>query len=127
MAIHVEVTRRRFTIDEYHRMAEAGILHENDRVELIEGEIVQTTLIGRRHAACVAEFTRLLVPAVGPRALLFDPQRMDTNTSSASDAVASCPRTRSRTSYYPSTRSFFLGNSSRWSTGAKHTLRSPKT
>lgn len=56
-----EVTRRRFTADEYHRMAEAGILHEDDRVELIEGEIVEMTPVGARHAACVRELTRLLV------------------------------------------------------------------
>jgi hypothetical protein len=51
-------------------MAEAGILHEDDRVELIEGEIVLMTPIGRRHAACVAELTRVPVPAIGRRALL---------------------------------------------------------
>ena len=44
------VARRRFTVDEYHRMGEAGVLHEDDRVELIEGEVVQMTPIGPRHA-----------------------------------------------------------------------------
>jgi Uma2 family endonuclease len=52
--------RRRFTVDEYHRMAEAGILHEDDRVELIGGEIVEMSPIGGRHAACVREINRLL-------------------------------------------------------------------
>src|SRR3989442_14139108 len=89
MAIHVEVTRRRFTIEEYHRMAEAGILHENDRVELIEGEIVQMTRIGRHHAACVAELTRLLVPAVGTRALLW-PQNPITLPNETEPSPTSC-------------------------------------
>jgi Uma2 family endonuclease len=64
----VEVTRRRFTVHEYHRMAEAGILAEDDRVELIEGEIVEVAAIGRLHAATVDRLTALLVAAVGRRA-----------------------------------------------------------
>ncbi len=55
-----EITRRRFTVHEYHRMAEAGILHEDDRVELIDGEIAEMNPIGSRHAACVKELNWLL-------------------------------------------------------------------
>ena len=62
--VEVEVARRRFTVEEYHRMVEAGILRANDRVELIEGEIVQMTPIGRRHSASVAELNRLQNAAV---------------------------------------------------------------
>lgn len=58
-------TTRRFTVDEYHRMAEVGILHEDDRVELIGGEIVEMSPIGGRHAKCVTELTRVLVSLVG--------------------------------------------------------------
>lgn len=49
----VRRSKRLFTVAEYHRMGEAGILAEDDRVELIEGEIVEMTPIGSRHAACV--------------------------------------------------------------------------
>ncbi len=54
-----EVTRRRFTVHEYHRMA--GILHEDDRIDLIDGELVEMTAIGTRHFTCVNRLTRLLV------------------------------------------------------------------
>jgi len=37
--------KRRFTVDEYHKMAQAGILAEDDRAELIKGEIVEMTPI----------------------------------------------------------------------------------
>ena len=50
----VDVVRRRFTVDEYQHMAQAGILTEDDRVELLDGEIVEMTPIGFPHAACVA-------------------------------------------------------------------------
>ncbi len=62
--------KRRFTVEEYHRMGEAGIFPEDDRVELIEGEIVQMSLIGRPHAFTVMMLNNLLVKAVGGRALV---------------------------------------------------------
>lgn len=45
--------RRRFTVDEYYRMAEAGILGPDERVELLDGEIIEMAAIGTRHATCV--------------------------------------------------------------------------
>jgi len=62
--------RRRFTAEEYHKMAEVGILHEDDRVELIEGDIVQMAAIGSRHMMCVIRLNRLLVPMVDDGALV---------------------------------------------------------
>ena len=41
-------------------MAEAGVLSENDRVELVEGEVIEMSPIGSRHAACVGRLTELL-------------------------------------------------------------------
>lgn len=52
--------KHRFNVDDYYRMAEAGILAEDARVELIEGEIVDMTPIGVRHALCVNRLNHLL-------------------------------------------------------------------
>src|SRR3990172_6241978 len=62
--------KRRFTVEEYHRMGEAGIFHPDDRVELIEGEIVQMSPIGQPHAFTVMMSNNLLVQAVAGRALV---------------------------------------------------------
>jgi Uma2 family endonuclease len=62
--------RYRFTVREYNRMGEAGILGEGDRVELIEGEIVMMPPIGSRHAACVAYLNHFLVAAAGSEAIV---------------------------------------------------------
>jgi Uma2 family endonuclease len=74
-----QVTRRRFTVHEYHRMAEAGILHEDDRVELIEGELIEMAAIGPLHFTCVNGLNWLLVQSVGDEAIVSvqNPVRLD--------------------------------------------------
>ncbi len=62
--------RRLLTVDEYHRMGEAGILTDDDRVELIEGELVAMSPIGSEHVAATNALNRLLVLAVGDRAIV---------------------------------------------------------
>jgi len=59
------LTRHRFTVDEYHRMGEAGIFHEDDRVELIDGQVAEMTPIGPEHAACVDDLARWLTQRAG--------------------------------------------------------------
>ncbi len=64
------VRRRLFSVEEYYRMAAAGILAENERVELIEGEIVVMCPIGSPHSGCVNALTHLLVSRVGGDAVV---------------------------------------------------------
>jgi Uma2 family endonuclease len=70
MALEVAVARRRFTREEYHRMAEVGILKPSDRVELIRGEIIEMSPRGRRHVAFVDNLNQLLVLRLAGRAIV---------------------------------------------------------
>jgi Uma2 family endonuclease len=70
-AMLIDVARRRFTVDEFGRMAEAGLFLEQPRVELVDGEVIQMTPIGPRHAHCVTFLVEWLVPRLSGRALLF--------------------------------------------------------
>ena len=70
-------------------MAAVGILTERDRVELIEGEIVEMSPIGLRHSLCVAELNTRLARAVGDRALLWsaNPVRLLPDTEPQPDVT----------------------------------------
>lgn len=59
------VTRWRFTVDDVLRMVAAGILDEDDRVELIEGGLIAMAPIGAGHTWTVAALNRLLSAALG--------------------------------------------------------------
>jgi Uma2 family endonuclease len=66
----VQPARHVFTVEEYERMGTAGLFGEDDRVELIEGEIIETAPIGSRHAACVDRLTHLFSAQVSNRAVV---------------------------------------------------------
>jgi Uma2 family endonuclease len=54
-----QIPRRKFSISDYHRMAETGILSENERIELIAGDIVTKIPVGSRHTSCVKSLRQL--------------------------------------------------------------------
>ncbi len=62
--------KRRFTVGECLAMEAAGILHEDDRVELIDGEIIVMAPVGDYHVGGTIWLTRLLIQALGDRALV---------------------------------------------------------
>ena len=64
------LTRHRLTVADYYRMAEAGVLAPDARVELIEGEIIDMAPIGTRHAAAVMRLNRLACAACGDGAIV---------------------------------------------------------
>jgi Uma2 family endonuclease len=89
------IPRHRLTVDEYYRMAEVGILAPDARVELIEGEIVDVTPIGSRHASLVNRLNRMLTVAVGERAIVQvqGPVRLGDRSEPEPDVALLKPRT----------------------------------
>lgn len=69
-AMRATVRRHAFNVDEYYKMAEAGIFHEEDRVELIEGDIIEMAPIGPSHSGSVNRLNRLFSRSLGDRAVV---------------------------------------------------------
>ena len=86
--------RHRITVDEYYRMAEVGLLAEDARVELIEGEIIDMAPIGSRHGAAVDRLARLLHRAVGDQAVVRvqGPVRLSRSSEPQPDLALLKPR-----------------------------------
>ncbi|MBE9105270.1 Uma2 family endonuclease [Nostoc cf. edaphicum LEGE 07299] len=61
---------KRFTLDEYHRLGELGFFHEDDHIELINGEIIEMASKGTAHETCLRNLLRELPKLVGDRATL---------------------------------------------------------
>ena len=66
----VQVARRFFTVDEYHRLGAAGVFSRNEHVELIDGEILKKTPITSRHAASVNRTAKLFNDLLGDRIIV---------------------------------------------------------
>ena len=106
----VQISRRLFSIDEYHRMAEAGIFAEDDRVELIEGEIVVMSPIGNPHAAGVRRLIRLFTGSLGDAVIVDaqNPVRLDDWSEPQPDIALLQPRSDFYASKSPAAENVLL-------------------
>jgi Uma2 family endonuclease len=86
--------RYRLTVADYHRMGEVGILHEDARVELIEGEIINMPPIGSLHAGTVNYAAYLLIQACGEQAIVAtqNPVFLDLHSEPQPDIALLRPR-----------------------------------
>lgn len=90
----VEIHRKLFTTGDYHRMAEADVFAAGDRVELIEGEVVEMSPIGLAHAYCVRRLNNVLAQRVGRHALVDvqNPLRLGDHSEPQPDLMLLRPR-----------------------------------
>ena len=84
-------------------MGEAGLFDEGPRIELVGGEIVEMSPIGRRHAACVNRLTALLTGALGDRFIVAvqNPMRLDDLSEPQPDLVVLQPRPDFYAAFHP--------------------------
>lgn len=88
------VARYAFSVDEWHRMGEAGLFGEDARVELLDGEVFKMSPIGSHHLVCVNRLNRLLVMAVGDRAVVSiqNPVQLNDHSEPQPDLALLHPR-----------------------------------
>lgn len=102
--------KRLFNVSEYHKMSEAGILTERDRVELIAGEIIPMSPIGYRHAATVKRLNDLLGNRLGNQVIrgIQDPILLDDQSEPQPDVVLLSPRSDYYASGHPQPPDIYL-------------------
>lgn len=89
-----EVTKKLFTVDEYYSIAKAGIIGPDERVELVEGEIIQMSPIGHRHHVRVVRASTLFFRALDRKAVISTQGtlRLNKRTEFEPDLVVFKPR-----------------------------------
>src|SRR5258708_2048030 len=104
------LTARRFTVDEYHRMGRAGVFHEDDRVELLEGQIVEMSPIGPAHAGCVAVLTGVLSRRGGESVVVWvqNPVDLGERSEPQPDVALLAPRADAYRTAHPRARDILL-------------------
>ena len=110
MVLPAWLPRRVITVDDYYKMAEAGILSEADRVELIEGQIIEMAPIGSQHAGQVNRLSRLLIMTAGTRAVVTvrNPLRLGDISEPEPDFLVVRPRADYYASAHPTANDVLL-------------------
>lgn len=106
----VKLTRHRFTVKQYDQMIAAGVLHEDERRELIKGEIIEMSPISVSHAACVKRLNQILSQQLGVKAIVGvqDPIHLDRHSEPEPDIVLLNPRPDFYAQGHPEPEDVFL-------------------
>ncbi|WYL97316.1 MAG: Uma2 family endonuclease [Gloeotrichia echinulata IR180] len=106
----VQLLRRKFTVEQYHKMVDSGILTADDRIELIGGEIIEMSPIGTKHAACVNRLVNLLAQLSRKRIILAsqNPIALNENSEPQPDVALLKPRDDFYETAHPQPSDIFL-------------------
>lgn len=86
--------RHRISVGHFYRMADAGLFDADERVELVDGEIIDMPPHGSRHASAIEQLTRMLMEAFGTRAIVRPqlPLRLGEYSEPQPDIAVARPR-----------------------------------
>lgn len=102
--------KRRFTIEEYHRMIAAGVLDEDERLELIEGEVLQMAAKSLRHVAGVRRVAKVLGRSLGKAVFIStqDPIQIGNASEPEPGLVVAKPSATDYEDHHPTAEEIFL-------------------
>ncbi|HEY9873855.1 MAG TPA: Uma2 family endonuclease [Candidatus Obscuribacterales bacterium] len=103
-------TAKRFTVAEYHRLSDLGFFKEDDRFELIHGEIIQIAAKGKAHAVSNTRLIRELIKLIGERATVRsqEPIILPADSEPEPDIAIVCNRPDDYLSAHPSPEDVLL-------------------
>ncbi|GBL09388.1 hypothetical protein MSj_00867 [Microcystis aeruginosa Sj] len=101
---------RKFTVEEYEKMATEGIIKPDEKVELIRGEIIKMSPMGTRHAAGIARLTQLFYQKLGQKIILRvqNPIRLNNNSQPEPDLSLLIPRSDFYVAAHPCPQDIYL-------------------
>ena len=104
------IALRQISVQDYHRMAESGILRSDERVELLEGQIIKMAAKGTAHSAAVTRIERLLRNRLGDRVLLRfqDPVRLNDHSEPEPNVAVVHPDPLYYEDHHPTPAEVFL-------------------
>ncbi len=99
----VQAAKRLFSVHDFHKMAAAGIFMPEDRIELINGEILTRSPINSRHSGHLIRLQKVLEALLGDRVLISaqNPLRLDAFSEPQPDLAILKPNTHFYTEHHP--------------------------
>lgn len=103
-------TAHRFTVDEYYKMAETGVIKPDARVELLDGQIIDMAPIGPFHGGAVKRLNRLFAKAAKDRFLVAvqDPVHLNDRSEPQPDVMLLKPKADDYGTRHPRPEDVFL-------------------
>lgn len=106
----VAIQRKQFSVEDYYSMLEVGVLTEEDRVELIKGEIIEMSPIGSKHGGYVKMLSNIIKETLRQQVItsVQDPVRLGRFSEPEPDIAVLKPRADFYTESHPTPKDVFF-------------------